>query len=206
MNAKSIVDSIIDLITSGSLAFLVAFIVAMKPKFDEFIKAKSSAERMSVLNDVAKSYVAQYSTHYELPGDQKKDRAVLDTRNAMEAKGYSLNPKLYGPAVERAYQAMSTQDTAAQAKQTAYKEKLNEQMETSPHAPQLQPKSIVKQNWVSALQSATNQEEIDAINTAYQRAYTDAPEDSGVEHKPANEKPDTATDTVEKQIASINEK
>ncbi|WP_125545334.1 hypothetical protein [Levilactobacillus lindianensis] len=102
---------------------LVGWFTRINPALKQKIAANKSAQQrevLGILDNFATNAVAFYSTHYELPNDQKRQAAVTQVTTQLKGMGHEVDPVVVSAAIEKAYQLLSTKDTAAQAKQAKY--------------------------------------------------------------------------------------
>lgn len=110
----------------GVLIFaLVGWFTRVNPALKQKISANKSTsqrEALSLLDKLADNAVHLLSTYYELPGDEKRQKAIVDVTSQLKGLGHNVDPAIISAAIEKAYQAMSTQNTVAQAKQAKFDE------------------------------------------------------------------------------------
>ncbi|HJE00088.1 MAG TPA: hypothetical protein K8V89_08590 [Levilactobacillus brevis] len=108
----------------GVLIFaLVGWFTRINPALKTKIAANKSAtqrEVLGLLDTLATSAVNKMAISYEMPGEEKREKAVADVTNQMKGLGHSVDPAIISAAIEKAYQLMSGTNTKAQAKQVEY--------------------------------------------------------------------------------------
>lgn len=108
----------------GVLIFaLVGWFTRINPALKTKIAANKSAtqrEVLGLLDTLATSAVNKMAISYEMPGEEKREKAVADVTNQMKGLGHSVDPAIISAAIEKAYQLMSGTNTKARAKQVEY--------------------------------------------------------------------------------------
>lgn len=108
----------------GVLIFaLIGWFTRVNPALKQKIVANKSAnqrEALTLLDKLADNAVHLLSTYYEIPGDEKRQKAISDVTGQLKGLGHNIDPAIISAAIEKAYQAMSTQSTVAQKKQAKF--------------------------------------------------------------------------------------
>ena len=108
----------------GVLIFaLVGWFTRINPALKTKIAANKSAgqrEVLSIVDQLAASWVHKLSTNYEMPGEEKRERAIAGVISQLKGWGHNVDPVLVAAAIEKAYQLMSGTNTKAQTKQAEY--------------------------------------------------------------------------------------
>lgn len=92
---------------------------ALKHKV-ELQKTSRQREALLLLDQLATNVVLELSTKYELPNDEKREKAIVQVTEQLQGFGHDIDPKVVSAGIEKAYQLLSTKNTAAQVKQAKY--------------------------------------------------------------------------------------
>ncbi|MFC6275586.1 hypothetical protein ACFQET_08680 [Levilactobacillus tangyuanensis] len=110
----------------GVLIFaLVGWFTRINPAVKTKIASNKSAnqrEVLGLLDNLASNAVHLLSASYEIPGDEKREKAIADVTSQLNGLGHDVDPAIISAAIEKAYQLMTTQNTVAQAKQAQFDE------------------------------------------------------------------------------------
>ena len=116
---------------TGMLAVAVTILVGWFTRVSPWLKHKAEAQKTAkqrdallLLDQVATNAVNKLATFYEMPGDEKRVKAIAQTTSQLHGMGHDLDSELVSAAVEKVYQYMTVSDTAAQSKQAKYDEAL----------------------------------------------------------------------------------
>ncbi|MHA6972213.1 phage holin, LLH family [Levilactobacillus brevis] len=124
MNITKIIQLLSDTGILGIVIFLfVAWFNRINPAVKTKIASNKSAnqrEVLGLLDNLASNAVHLLSSYYEMPGDEKREKAVADVTSQLKGLGHSVDPAIISAAIEKAYQLMSGTNTRAQAKQAEY--------------------------------------------------------------------------------------
>lgn len=96
---------------------------ALKHKV-ELQKTTRQREALLLLDQLATNSVSALSTKYELPNDEKREKTIVQVTDQLNGFGHSLDPALISAGIEKAYQLLSTKNTAARVKQAQYDDAL----------------------------------------------------------------------------------
>lgn len=128
MNITKIIQLLSDTGILGIVIFLfVAWFNRINPAVKTKIASNKSAnqrEVLGLLDNLASNAVHLLSAYYEMPGDEKREKAVADVTSQLKGLGHSVDPAIISAAIEKAYQLMTTQNTVAQEKQVKFDEAL----------------------------------------------------------------------------------
>jgi len=92
---------------------------ALKHKV-ELQKTSRQREVLQLLDQLATNVVLELSTKYELPNDEKREKAIVQVTEQLQGFGHDIDPKVVSASIEKVYQLLSTKNTAAQVKQAKY--------------------------------------------------------------------------------------
>lgn len=124
MNIIKVIQLLSDTGILGIVIFLfVAWFNRINPAVKTKIASNKSAnqrEVLGLLDNLASNTVHLLSSYYEMPGDEKREKAVADVTSQLNGLGHDVDPAIISAAIEKAYQAMSTQSTVAQKKQAKF--------------------------------------------------------------------------------------
>ena len=124
MNITKIIQLLSDTGILGIVIFLfVAWFNRINPAVKTNIASNKSAnqrEALGLLDNLASNAVHLLSASYEMPGDEKREKAVADVTSQLNGLGHNVDPAIISAAIEKAYQSMTTTETKAQAKQVEY--------------------------------------------------------------------------------------
>ncbi|WAE46005.1 hypothetical protein OUY26_05350 [Levilactobacillus brevis] len=124
MNIIKVIQLLSDTGILGIVIFLfVAWFNRINPAVKTKIASNKSAnqrEVLGLLDNLASNAVHLLSSYYEMPGDEKREKAVADVTSQLKGLGHSVDPAIISAAIEKAYQLMSGTNTRAQAKQAEY--------------------------------------------------------------------------------------
>ncbi|MBU7540471.1 hypothetical protein LL936_10465 [Levilactobacillus brevis] len=124
MNIIKVIQLLSDTDILGIVIFLfVAWFNRINPAVKTKIASNKSAnqrEVLGLLDNLASNAVHLLSSYYEMPGDEKREKAVADVTSQLKGLGHSVDPAIISAAIEKAYQLMSGTNTRAQAKQAEY--------------------------------------------------------------------------------------
>lgn len=124
MNIIKVIQLLSDTGILGIVIFLfVAWFNRINPAVKTKIASNKSAnqrEVLGLLDNLASNTVHLLSSYYEMPGDEKREKAVADVTSQLKGLGHSVDPAIISAAIEKAYQLMSGTNTRAQAKQAEY--------------------------------------------------------------------------------------
>ncbi|MGD7020097.1 phage holin, LLH family [Levilactobacillus brevis] len=124
MNITKIIQLLSDTGILGIVIFLfVAWFNRINPAVKTKIASNKSAnqrEALGLLDNLASNAVHLLSASYEMPGDEKREKAVADVTSQLNGLGHNVDPAIISAAIEKAYQSMTTTETKAQAKQVEY--------------------------------------------------------------------------------------
>ncbi|MBU5273790.1 hypothetical protein KQI03_03785 [Levilactobacillus brevis] len=124
MNITKIIQLLSDTGILGIVIFLfVAWFNRINPAIKTKIASNKSAnqrEALGLLDNLASNAVHLLSASYEMPGDEKREKAVADVTSQLNGLGHNVDPAIISAAIEKAYQSMTTTETKAQAKQVEY--------------------------------------------------------------------------------------
>ncbi|ARW22444.1 hypothetical protein [Levilactobacillus brevis] len=124
MNIIKVIQLLSDTGILGIVIFLfVAWFNRINPAVKTKIASNKSAnqrEVLGLLDNLASNTVHLLSSYYEMPGDEKREKAVADVTSQLKGLGHSVDPAIISAAIEKAYQLMSGTNTKAQAKQAEY--------------------------------------------------------------------------------------
>lgn len=124
--ATKIINLLNDTGVLGVLIFaLIGWFTRVNPAMKQKIavnKSTSQREALTLLDKLADNTVHLLSTYYEIPGDEKRQKAISDVTSQLNGLGHDVDPAIVSAAIEKAYQAMSTQNTVAQVKQVKFDE------------------------------------------------------------------------------------
>ncbi|KJW12884.1 phage holin, LLH family [Levilactobacillus spicheri] len=114
---------------TGVLGIVIFLFVAWFNRINPAVKVKIASNKsanqrevLGLLDSLASNAVHLLSTSYEMPGDEKREKAVADVTSQLNFLGHSLDPTIVSAAIEKAYQLMTTQNTVAQEKQAKFDE------------------------------------------------------------------------------------
>lgn len=96
---------------------------ALKHKV-ELQKTSRQREALLLLDQLAVNAVSALSTNYELPNDEKRQKAITQVTAQLKGFGHEIDSELVSAGIEKAYQLLSTKKTAAQVKQAKYDDAL----------------------------------------------------------------------------------
>ncbi|MBY7145258.1 hypothetical protein I2491_00430 [Levilactobacillus brevis] len=126
MNITKIIQLLSDTGILGIVIFLfVAWFNRINPAVKTKIASNKSAnqrEVLGLLDNLASNAVHLLSASYEMPGDEKREKAVADVTSQLNGLGHNVDPAIISAAIEKAYQLMTTQNTVAQEKQVKFDE------------------------------------------------------------------------------------
>ncbi|WP_204121102.1 hypothetical protein [Levilactobacillus sp. 244-2] len=126
MNITKIIQLLSDTGILGIVIFLfVAWFNRINPAVKTKIASNKSAnqrEVLGLLDNLASNVVHLLSAYYEMPGDEKREKAIADVTSQLNGLGHDVDPAIISAAIEKAYQLMTTQDTVAQVKQAQFDE------------------------------------------------------------------------------------
>ncbi|PUD96902.1 hypothetical protein DA477_05120 [Levilactobacillus brevis] len=124
MNIIKVIQLLSDTGILGIVIFLfVAWFNRINPAVKTKIASNKSAnqrEVLGLLDNLASNTVHLLSSYYEMPGDEKREKAVADVTSQLKGLGHSVDPAIISAAIEKAYQLMSGTNTKAQTKQAEY--------------------------------------------------------------------------------------
>ncbi|WP_394879176.1 hypothetical protein [Levilactobacillus brevis] len=128
MNITKIIQLLSDTGILGIVIFLfVAWFNRINPAVKTKIASNKSAnqrEVLGLLDNLASNVVHLLSAYYEMPGDEKREKAIANVTSQLNGLGHDVDPAIISAAIEKAYQLMTTQDTVAQVKQAQFDEAL----------------------------------------------------------------------------------
>ncbi|CAJ1227191.1 hypothetical protein LZY01_19610 [Levilactobacillus zymae] len=114
---------------TGILGIVIFLFVAWFNRINPAVKAKIASNKsanqrevLGLLDSLASNVVHLLSTSYEMPGDEKREKAVADVTSQLNDLGHHIDPAIVSAAIEKAYQLMTTQNTVAQEKQAKFDE------------------------------------------------------------------------------------
>ncbi|WP_097558375.1 phage holin, LLH family [Levilactobacillus brevis] len=124
MNITKIIQLLSDTGILGIVIFLfIAWFNRINPAVKTKIASNKSAnqrEVLGLLDNLASNAVHLLSASYEMPGDEKREKAVADVTSQLNGLGHNVDPAIISAAIEKAYQSMTTTETKAQTKQAEY--------------------------------------------------------------------------------------
>lgn len=124
MNITKIIQLLSDTGILGIVIFLfVAWFNRINPAVKTKIASNKSAnqrEVLGLLDNLASNTVHLLSSYYEMPGDEKREKAIADVTSQLKGLGHDVDPAIISAAIEKAYQLMSGTNTKAQTKQAEY--------------------------------------------------------------------------------------
>lgn len=124
MNIIKVIQLLSDTGILGIVIFLfVAWFNRINPAVKTKIASNKSAnqrEVLGLLDNLASNTVHLLSSYYEMPGDEKREKAIADVTSQLKGLGHDVDPAIISAAIEKAYQLMSGTNTKAQTKQAEY--------------------------------------------------------------------------------------
>ncbi|WP_203643003.1 hypothetical protein [Levilactobacillus andaensis] len=116
---------------TGMLGIIIVAFVGWFTRINPVLKHKAELQKTShqreallLLDQLAMNAVSELSTKYELPNDEKRQRAISQVTGQLEVFGHDIDSNLVSAGIEKAYQLLSTKNTVAQEKQAKYDDAL----------------------------------------------------------------------------------